>query len=245
LFRRILFQGLRRLGLSVTRIDKMPYGLDYWQDIPRWYPGTAFRTLFDIGANIGRVTISMARRFPQAAIYSFEPVRETFAQLTANTGKYPGVKPYPFAFGASETTANIFPQANSEHNSLIGEINIPSGANGSNPPEAVSITTLDRFCADHGIRHIDFLKTDTEGFDLHVLQGAEALLQRSCIAFVLSEVGFSLSDTRHTNFCSLIQFLEPYGYRLLGLYNPCYYGTPLALGYANALFASPTILDRI
>ncbi len=40
---------------------------------------------FDVGANIGNYALELRRHFPNAEIYSFEPVKSTFAVLAKNT----------------------------------------------------------------------------------------------------------------------------------------------------------------
>jgi FkbM family methyltransferase len=37
----------------------------------------------------------------------------------------------------------------------------------------IEITTLDIFVQKHSIQHIDYLKIDTEGYEINVLKGAE------------------------------------------------------------------------
>lgn len=46
---------------------------------------------------------------------------------------------------------------------------------GTYPVDEISI---DRFVAEKGIEHVDFLKLDVEGMELAVLQGASQILQR-------------------------------------------------------------------
>jgi FkbM family methyltransferase len=42
-----------------------------------------------------------------------------------------------------------------------------------------SLRTLDGYCKEHGITHIDFLKIDTEGFDHKVLMGGKEILKHT------------------------------------------------------------------
>ena len=55
----------------------------------------------------------------------------------------------------------------------------------------VQLKTLDTYCSENNVAGIDFLKIDTEGFELEVLQGAEKLLASKnirCIQFEFNEV---------------------------------------------------------
>lgn len=43
----------------------------------------------------------------------------------------------------------------------------------------VDVTTLDNFCENHGINHVDYLKIDVEGGEYDLLQGATSTLPRT------------------------------------------------------------------
>ena len=53
--------------------------------------------------------------------------------------------------------------------------------------ESVELNTVDAFCASRGIDHVTLLKSDTEGNDLPLLRGAEAMLQGHRIELVQFE----------------------------------------------------------
>lgn len=46
----------------------------------------------------------------------------------------------------------------------------------------VETTTLDEFCRQEAIEQVDFLQIDVQGADLHVLEGASQILERSVLA---------------------------------------------------------------
>jgi FkbM family methyltransferase len=77
----------------------------------------------------------------------------------------------------------------------------------------ISLVTLDEELLDSAI-NVDFLKIDTEGYDLRVLKGAETLLRVGRIRFIQFEynahwlgVGSSLAEA--------LCFLENFGFQLL------------------------------
>lgn len=55
---------------------------------------------------------------------------------------------------------------------------------------SVEVSTVDDFCAAHGISRIDLLKIDTQGFDLEVLKGAAGALSSGVVRHVLVELNF-------------------------------------------------------
>jgi hypothetical protein len=119
----------------------------------------------------------------------------------------------------------------SERNSLVPGLNQAEATEKTN----VELDTVDAYCQSGGIRRVDLLKTDTEGFDLEVLRGATRMLEAGRIGYVLCEVSFDRADRRHTNFFQVYEFLSGYGHHFLGLYHVIHEGGRFSFG--NALFA--------
>ena len=78
--------------------------------------------------------------------------------------------------------------------------------------------TLDDFCQDQKINHISYLKVDTEGADLDVLQGARGALERNEIDFVEVEAGMNPHNKYHVPLEKLKSFLEGHDYYIFGIY---------------------------
>lgn len=79
--------------------------------------------------------------------------------------------------------------------------------------------SLDDFCRQQGIDRIDFLKIDTEGFDLEVIRGADVLFQQNRIGVVVAELGFSRSNGKHVPFCNVLHEMQVRGMELFGIYD--------------------------
>jgi FkbM family methyltransferase len=77
----------------------------------------------------------------------------------------------------------------------------------------VKITTLDIECEKYGFTNIDFLKIDTEGYDLYVLKGAKKLLSQQSIGIIQFEYNRSWVDSSST-LKYAINFLESFGYKV-------------------------------
>jgi FkbM family methyltransferase len=141
------------------------------------------QVLFDVGANVGNYSKVLYSIFPDAQILAFEPMPSTFKALReslANTK----VNCQSLALSEAEGTATIYDYDQtdgSEHASLfLGVFEELHKAKNTRKTQ-VSLSTLDFFCRDHGIQRIDFLKIDTEGNELKVLQGAKSMLQSNSI----------------------------------------------------------------
>jgi hypothetical protein len=110
--------------------------------------------------------------------------------------------------------------------------------------ETIRISTLDKFVEEQRINGPIVLKTDTEGFDLEVLKGAQRLLSSSVIEIIICEVGFNKEDHQHSFFVDVFNYLTGFGYRLCEIQDQVVYKHPdwggiLSIGYANAWFLSP------
>ncbi len=212
-------------------------------DVCRFAGTRDLKVLFDVGANVGNVTKEMGRFFPCAQIHSFEPVAATFDQLEANTTGYlNNVRIHRLALGGEAAKVRIALHPHSELNSLRV---LPEAAPDfyADRSETIEVVRLDAFCATQGIKAIDLLKTDTEGFDAKVLAGAAGFLKKSPIPFIYSEVGFAPGDSTHTQFQDLLNILSPYGYTLKGFYEQWAENQSSEM-FCNALFVHPLEISR-
>lgn len=235
--KKLLRRIAEHLGYRYFKIAYQPVGLDHAHDVSRFL-GSArnVKVVFDVGANEGQTAEHYARAFPSAQIYSFEPVAATYQSLVERVSKWPRVRTFQLAFADRNRTARIQLASVSGWNSLRNEL---SDNCSSTPHELVEIRTLDSFCAEQKISHIDLLKTDTEGFDLEVLKGAEVMLRAQQIQFILAEVTFHPENTYHTSFFRFAEYLQGLKYHFVGLYDDdvAPFGRP-PVNYCNALFYS-------
>jgi FkbM family methyltransferase len=202
--------ALGRLGLQ--KRSTLPFGT-YWEDdVWALSDGRSNLTCVDVGANIGQTAQKLVTRFPGASIYSFEPVPATFAQLKLNTASFPGIECFNFALGESAGEALITTDRKGQ-NSLLSGVT-------SEGKTTVQIRTLDDFCSENRIDHIDLLKIDTEGFETSVLRGGRRMLSEGRIDFVVAECDFiPRPDEPHGDFFEIHDLLSQGGFRVVGFYN--------------------------
>jgi FkbM family methyltransferase len=216
----------------------MPHGADVFFDIGRRYGRDKIRIAFDVGANIGQSAIKYVEELPQADIYSFEPVNSTYQQLVANTRDLPRIHPFNLGMGSTtgETTINI------NELSVMNSIGLKREGDRS---ETIQLDTIANFVTKHGLPRIDFLKTDTEGFDLEVLAGAAPLLQQQKIHLILTECEPFPRTKQFVSLTDLAEFLRRFGYELSGVYEqqPEWDGKNRIL-YWNALFVCGKLIDQ-
>jgi FkbM family methyltransferase len=200
-------------------------GYGVLEELRAAFPGRPFRIVFDVGANRGQSAAAYLAALPEAELWCFEPSAASFAELVARFGRNARVHCERVALGALAGTAvlqDAVPSAGGEHARLLplqGSVGAPpAGASPAGQAEAVPLATLDEFCAAHGIEAIDFLKIDTEGWDLDVLRGGESLLRAQGAGFVQVEAGMNPDNALHVPFETLKSHLEARGYLLFAIY---------------------------
>ena len=200
--------------------------------------GCNVSVIFDIGANIGQSAIKFCVAFPTARILCFEPVKDTYSYLKRNTASLEKVSCHSIAFGSREETATFYLTEKSLNCSLLR----PKITIGT---EIIQVQTVDGFADKYDIRAIDVLKIDTEGYDLEVLKGANTMLTKNSVGFIIAEVGFHPEDNRHVLFDAVRSLLSPHGFSLFGIYDQqLEWSGQQRLRYANACFVNEQYLTN-
>lgn len=198
-------------------------------------PSCAPSVIFDVGANNGNTAIGFAASFPDAVVYAFEPVAETYRVLVQNTSTHDRVRPFNLALGARPRKARMQIKSLSVSNRIAGWRDFLK------PSEIVTMTSGDNFCGEHGLDRIGFLKVDAEGHDLQVLVGFRKMLGGAQVDLIEAEVGMNPENRRHASFESVKRYLEKFGYRLFLIYEQAYdvpFSGRAVLRRANAVFVS-------
>jgi FkbM family methyltransferase len=239
-----LFNRLARplLRAELLVADASRFGICHYNDIERlaaaW--STPLNTILDIGANDGSTALELHSRFPTARIFAFEPHPTTYALLTAATKNVPHVLAVNTALGAAPGTLPMSVYTESRVNTLKPSFHA-DGRFQPTDPIHVPVTTVDTFCTQNDIEEIDLLKIDTEGFDLHVLQGATGILERGAVRFIYVECNdLQVAPTDPgTGLLTIDHFLRPFGYRYIATYNDYNNLEGRLFQSSNALFALP------
>lgn len=224
---------LSRVGVHAYTARSLPTGIDWIHDLRRSGAIGPSPLCFDVGANVGQTVGHLRAHLPAATIHAFEPFEAPLAALRDRFGGDAGVHIERLALGSIPQRLQVVPHVDSQQSSLHGAaVQAPGAA-----AQSIEVETVDRFCEQRGIDRVDILKSDTEGFDLEVLRGATRLLRARRIGFVYVEVGFSDRDAQHTPYSAVLEHLQQFGFRPLGLYEtyPLHH-YPEPHNFCNALF---------
>jgi FkbM family methyltransferase len=213
-----LWERLHRLalrGMNVGGGSTVADSGERW--VMRWLRDrTAGRTptVFDVGANVGDYALELNEILQgRADIYCFEPATKTFAELSSRLKEVPTCRLVQVGLSDKKETLTLHfnVAADSGIASVYDRDLVHHGLSLPNTEE-IALTTLDAFCAEHGVRHIDFLKMDVEGHELSVLRGASEMISSGAIDAIQFEFGGTNIDSR-TYFRDFFNLLDP-GYRM-------------------------------
>lgn len=230
-----IHKRLKKAGFILLKREFMPTGISLERDVSQNTSLSSIKTVFDVGANNGTMSLYFNDVFPNCKIHAFEPIGDTFQVLTKTTQGLKNVSCHKIGFSDAAGEVKIFLQADMGLNSLNDSVNVPDPKLGGKS-EIVKIETIDEFCAKNNISSIDLLKTDAEGLDLKIIKGAENLIKAGKVKYILSEVGLNPDNNRNTPFDELKKYLFSHGYKLRAFYDQSNYGNKPYMTCANALF---------
>ena len=198
-----------------------------------------FRTVLDVGANVGETTRMFRRLWPQAQVYAIEPVQSTFDRLRQEFSGDPQVSCFRLALGEKEGPARILSAPFKKMNHIVTADHRARG-----PMEDVQLETGARFCHLHGIEFIDFLKIDAEGFDLQVCKGFEPMLREAKIASLQVETTLQLQHRRLIPLAEFVSYLHPLGYRVFKAHAQVVARDQPIAKRCNVVFVSDKLIRR-
>lgn len=154
-------------------------------------------TIFDAGANKGEYAEAIVETFSGApfSLFVFEPSKAAFSLLQENAS-LSSSKVTLVNKGVSDknTTATLHSNTpGSKLGSVFARI-VPGKE--FTEKEEISLTTIDTFCEEKLINHINFLKLDIEGNELPAMHGANNLLTNGSIDAIQFEFGGANIDAR-------------------------------------------------
>lgn len=151
--------------------------------------------VFDVGANVGDYSLSVARHLAAARILAFEPADEVYAELARQVSKTnSNVETFKLGFSDTDGSETLHLYAIDGHGesqlssvvkrlpTQVAEIHVAA-------TQQISVRTVDSFCEQENIDKIDLLKLDVEGHELAVLKGAQRMLREGRISLIQFEFG--------------------------------------------------------
>lgn len=194
---------------KVERIERIFY-LEYLR---------AGMTVFDVGANVGELTLLFSRFVGnEGSVHAFEASGEVFQKLEtvcrAAGRRNAALNHLALADKNGTIRLNVYDEAYSSFNSQAARplenygLDLqPVGI------EETQATTVDDYCAEKKIELIDLLKIDVEGAEFQVMQGARRMLESKSIRYLTFEFGQTTFDMGNSP-AEIERFLNDFGYKI-------------------------------
>lgn len=171
--------------------------------------------VFDVGANIGEWSKYCLSVMPTLNMHLFEPSRITFNKLQSSTWPQ-SVILNNCGLGECNEQLNLNIAGDG---SGMNSIHLRHGVKGvaMESVERIDICTLDAYCEDKAITHINLLKVDVEGHELAVFKGAQKMLSEKRIDCIQFEYGGCNLDAR-VYLLDIWDYLAPFGFDFYKIY---------------------------
>jgi FkbM family methyltransferase len=167
-------------------------------------PGDVY---IDVGAHVGMVAVSIARRVVGVKVHAFEPHPVSAKRLLQNQifNELDGITINQMAVGDQK-----------------GELTLASPGGGSDAfyiSDAIDglrvpVTTLDDYAREYGLPEVQLLKLDVEGYEPAALRGAEDLIDSGRIKVIVCELSEHLLARSGGSESSLVDWLADRNYSL-------------------------------
>lgn len=233
---------LKRLGMKLS----FRIGSDPFDDIARLMSSNPVTIVVDGGAYEGSFSLAMAKAFPHATIYAFEPTPSSHERLAQVAQSYPQIEPHRLAIGAQSGKATFFANASPLTNSLrkssdVGRQQFRDLVTSRDEFE-VEVIALADFARVRGIAGFDVVKFDLQGQERDALLGMGDLVGRTQVALI--EVQFVAVYEDAPLFSDVEVMLREKGLLLYQFYELVRSPTDGRLLYGDALFVNPDLLAK-
>jgi FkbM family methyltransferase len=156
-----------------------------------WLKSYKFRTILDIGANIGRFAITANAVFPDATIHVFEPLPDCFLKVERNLRARSNMTLHNIALGAEEGEIEMFANEFTPSSSILPMANshkeaFPFASNSKKVK--IKVGRLDNVLPPMELQGPTFIKIDVQGYEREVIAGGRNTIGSASV--VLVELSF-------------------------------------------------------
>ncbi|NJN28143.1 MAG: FkbM family methyltransferase [Cyclobacteriaceae bacterium] len=174
--------------------------------------------IFDVGANVGIMSLNFAKNSAHGKVYAFEPTHYAYRKLIRNLDLNPElagriVPVQTFVSAKPGNGQKIQAYSSWKINSKVDGERHPVHGGAAMSADGVPTVTLDSFVIDQKISQVDFIKIDTDGHEFDVLMGARELLA-TCKPKIIFELGLYVMEERGIGFMDYWGFFQSLNYRL-------------------------------
>jgi FkbM family methyltransferase len=208
-----------------------------------WLVNLRPRTVLDIGANVGRFSITARKLFPDAHIYAFEPLADCLAEAQQVMRRDAKFTPINIALGAERGQFTFQRNRASPSSSLLRMTRAHTAAfpgTGDVTETTVQVDTLDDVAKSLNLELPVLVKLDVQGYEDQVLRGGEHTIRQASV--VLVETSFETLYEGQALFDGIYQRLTNAGFEFKGNFDQAYSPDDGRALQADSLFVKQGIL---
>jgi FkbM family methyltransferase len=163
------------------------------------------KVVFDIGGNIGITSIYLSSIFPDAKIYTFEPIPDNFKILKKNIQNYNNIEAFNFGLGSKNGNFKVYLSNDPENFGGFSFYPDPVG-NKSNSYFSCEVNNINEVIKKLSIQSIDLIKIDTEGAKYDILMA----LQEN----ILKNASWITGELHGNKDFELLNYLSNFGFSI-------------------------------
>jgi FkbM family methyltransferase len=209
---------LEAMGFELRRIDNKFEPKK--EDIFKWIRNLNIRTVLDVGANTGQFAGEIHAILPEAAIYSFEPLRECYDLLVENMSHLPKFRAFDFALGSEASEIEMHRSEFTPSSSILRMSELHKRAFPFTSEEAlerIAVKRLDDVTGDLDLAENILIKIDVQGFEDRVIAGGLKTIQIAKLLIV--ETSFESLYDDQPLFDTIYETVKRMGFAYHGNFN--------------------------
>lgn len=241
--KKLIIYILKKIGYKIQNISKEVK----YHEKQKWnfLKDMDIKTILDIGANEGQFAEEIYNIFPEAKIYSFEPLKESYKLLIKKFKDKNRLYAYNIALGEQDEEKTFYMSSGSPSSSLLkmGKLHknlFPHTA--AITEQVVTIKKLDNVKGIH-IQDNLMIKIDVQGAEDKVILGGIDTFRRAKI--IITEVSYATLYENQPLFKDIFSLLDKLNFKYIGnieqFYNPIN-NAPL---FSDAIFVNEDFYEKI
>lgn len=182
---------LRVFGLQFYRLptqeQKQLTAADEAETKTLWLRNIGVKTILDIGTNTGQFAISIHQIFPNARIYSFEPLVDCYEELVTNFKDIPMFQAFNLALGDIVGELEMYRNEYSLSSSLLAMKELHKESfpyTRKEQIQKINVVRLDDIANNLEIHSPMLIKLDVQGFEDKVISGGISTISKADIIII-------------------------------------------------------------
>lgn len=211
-----------------------------------WLRSLEFDVILDVGANTGQFARAAHLVFPNARIYSFEPLPSCLSEMQSHMKGIANFRSFVSAVGSEDGHITIHQSSSSPSSSIfpmtVEHTSAFPWTEGGKDVE-VEIHRLDFFLPQMDLSGKVLLKIDVQGFSQQVLLGAPETLKQADTVFI--ETSFVQLYDGEPTFDETYSFMRDAGFEFIGFLDQLQHPKTGQILQGDAIFQRPELCSVV